>query len=76
MVYGHPAWTTSGYEVVVDRTILPLFALNPASTSIRAGWWLRSVAALSSFAVVSYNGCAACYNASDSVGVRPAFAIY
>jgi hypothetical protein len=76
MVYGHPVWTTSGFEVGVDRTILPLFALNPASASIYSSWWLRSVATPSNFAYVSVYGNAASYNASTTHGVRPAFAIY
>jgi hypothetical protein len=76
MVYGSSVWTTSGFEVGVDRTILPLFALNPASASIRSTWWLRSVAAPASFAFVGYNGYAYYYGASNSRGVRPAFAIY
>ena len=76
MVYGYPVWTTSGFEVGVDRTILPLFALNPTSASISAGWWLRGVATSSYFAGVSYGGFATCNNASNSFGVRPAFAIY
>ena len=76
MVYGSSVWTTSGFEVGVDRTILPLFALNPASASIRADWWLRSVATPSDFADVAGSGVAYYYSASASGGVRPAFAIY
>ena len=75
MVYGHPVWTTSGFEVGVDRTILPLFALNSASASIYSNWWLRSVATPSYFALVSTYGNATYYNASTTHGVRPAFAI-
>ena len=75
MVYGCPVWTTSGFEVGVDRTILPLFALNPTSASIRARWWLRGVATSSNFAVVNYDGVVDCTGASGSRGVRPAFAI-
>ena len=73
MVYGHPVWSSSGYEVGVDRTILPLFALNPASASIRANWWLRSVASPANFANVNNNGNANYNNASNSNGVRPDF---
>ena len=76
MVYGSSVWTTSGFEVGVDRTILPLFALNPASASIRAGWWLRSVATPAGFSLVSNYGNAYYTSASGSYGVRPAFAIY
>ena len=76
MVYGSSVWTTSGFEVGVDRNILPLFLLNPASASIRATWWLRSVATPALFAIVANNGSADYYNASNSRGVRPAFAIY
>lgn len=73
MVYGTSVWTTSGYEVGVDRTILPLFALNPASASIRASWWLRSVATPSNFANVNNNGNANYNSASNANGVRPDF---
>jgi hypothetical protein len=76
MVYGSSVWTTSGYEVGVDRTILPLFALNPASASIRAYWWLRSVATPANFSNVNGHCFADHGNASNSHGVRPAFAIY
>ena len=76
MVYGSSVWTTSGFEVGVDRTILPLFALNPASASIYSSWWLRSVATPPAFAFVYDYGFAPSSAASDSRGVRPAFAIY
>ena len=76
MVFGTKAWGNSSYEVGTDIGILPLFALNPSSKSIRTYWWLRSVASPSRFAFVGYYGLADYGYASGSSGVRPCFAIY
>ena len=76
MVYGTKAFGNSGYEVGTDMGILPLFALNPSSRSIRTGWWLRSVVSPSLFANVLASGLAYGNDASDSRGVRPCFTIY
>ena len=76
MVYGSSVWSTSGYETGVDRTILPLFALDPAKASIRTTWWLRASASSAYFALVVNYGTAGYSNASGSYGVRPAFAIF
>ena len=76
MVYGSSVWSTSGFETGVDRTILPLFALDPTKASIRAYWWLRASASSAYFAFISGNGNAYSYYASSSLGVRPAFAIF
>jgi len=40
-----------------------------------AGWWLRDVVSAPNFAGVTSNGLCGCYGASNSFGVRPAFAI-
>ena len=76
MVYGTKVWSNSGYEVGNDEGILPLFALNPSSRLTRTGWWLRSVASPSHFALVGGYGDAYYILASVSIGVRPCFAIY
>lgn len=76
MVFGSKVWGNSGYDVGCDMSILPLFALNPESRSIRNFWWLRSVASSSYFAYVNYYGNSICNNASNANGVRPCFAIY
>lgn len=76
MVFGTKVWGNSGYEVGVDLGILPLFALNHSSINIRNYWWLRSVVSPSRFALAYNRGSAFASNASDSLGVRPCFAIY
>lgn len=59
----------------VEKSQLPLFALEPSRICNRATWWLRDVVSASGFAVVDYDGVANSNYASCSYGVRPAFAI-
>lgn len=59
----------------VEKSQLPLFALNPSWIAIRATYWLRDVVTASYFALVGYDGSAGCGNASYPFGVRPAFCI-
>lgn len=59
----------------VEKGQLPLFALEPSRICNRATWWLRDVIAAATFACVYYRGDADCLNASNSLGVRPAFCI-
>mgnify|MGYP006988870876 CR=1 FL=1 len=81
MVYGTqiysvmPNGSTIPAQYTVDKTQLPLFALEPSRISNRSAWWLRSVVSASSFACVGSSGNAGLYGASTSGGVRPAFGI-
>ena len=59
----------------IDKSQLPLFALEPSRICIRAAWWLRDVVSAADFAVVHYVGYANSQGASNSSGVRPAFGI-
>lgn len=59
----------------VEKSQLPLFQHEPSRICNRATWWLRDVITASNFAAVGGNGTAGCDNASDSLGVRPAFCI-
>lgn len=59
----------------VEKSQLPLFQHEPSRICNRATWWLRDVITASNFAIVTGNGYANYYNASDSIGVRPAFCI-
>lgn len=59
----------------VEKSQLPLFALNPSWIAIRATYWLRDVVTASYFAGVGGYGDAACSYASHPIGVRPAFCI-
>ena len=76
MVYGHSAWAQPEYETGIDKTILPLFALDPSKITNRAYWWLRDVVSATNFALVNNHGHANAYYASHAyIGVRPAFGI-
>ncbi len=59
----------------VEKSQLPLFALNPSMIGIRTTWWLRDVVTAAYFASVGSNGHAAYDYATGSLGVRPAFCI-
>lgn len=59
----------------VEKGQLPLFALEPSRICNRDTWWLRDVITAAAFAYVSYNGSANYSDASNSLGVRPAFCI-
>lgn len=59
----------------IDKTQLALFRERPDLITIRQYWWLRDVASSVAFCYVAGNGTAGQAQASDSVGVRPVFAI-
>lgn len=59
----------------VEKSQLPLFQHEPSRICNRATWWLRDVITASCFAFVHYDGFAHYDNASNSLGVRPAFCI-
>lgn len=59
----------------VEKSQLPLFQHEPSRICNRATWWLRDVITASGFALVHGTGNAAYDNASNSLGVRPAFCI-
>lgn len=59
----------------IGKTQLALFTVVPKLISNRATFWLRDVVSSAFFAVVHDNGHASCIGASDSLGVRPVFAI-
>ncbi len=59
----------------VEKSQLPLFQHEPSRICNRNNWWLRDVITASNFANVNGNGNADYDNASNSIGVRPAFCI-
>lgn len=85
MVYGGPIFMpmdigsndpySTRHNYRVEKSQLPLFALNHSLIGIRAAYWLRDVVSAATFADVSYSGRANYSNASISNGVRPAFCI-
>ena len=81
MVYGNGIFSpvSDGSNVPgnyrVEKSQLPLFQHEPSRICNRATWWLRDVITASYFAGVSASGHATYGNASDSIGVRPAFCI-
>ena len=60
----------------VEKSQLPLFQHEPSRICNRNTWWLRDVITASRFAFVADAGTAACYDASNSYGIRPFFCIY
>ena len=85
MVYGCPVHSPMGdgqkdpwsamHNYTVEKSQLPLFALNPAAIATRYDYWLRDVVTAANFADVNSYGIASNYGASASCGVRPAFCI-
>lgn len=59
----------------VEKSQLPLFQHEPSRICNKESWWLRDVITASLFALVYANGGAAYNDASNSLGVRPAFCI-
>lgn len=59
----------------ISKMQLPLFAFNPTMVNTRQDYWLRDVITAADFARVIYFGTANYLNASNSLGVRPAFCI-
>lgn len=59
----------------VEKSQFPLFQHEPSRICNRNSWWLRDVITASIFACVDYGGSATYYDASNSLGVRPAFCI-
>lgn len=59
----------------VEKSQLPLFQHEPSRICNRNNWWLRDVITASYFAGVGNGGHAGYSDASNSLGVRPAFCI-
>lgn len=59
----------------VEKSQLPLFQHEPSRICNRNNWWLRDVITASYFAFVDSGGHATYGDASNSIGVRPAFCI-
>lgn len=86
MVYGCPVHSPMGdgqrdpwsamHNYTVEKSQLPLFALNPAAIATRYNYWLRDVVTATTFAFVISDGYASYGNASSSYSVRPFFCIY
>lgn len=81
MVYGSYIYTPAGdgttmvTRYTINKQQLSLFRLNPRAINNRVSIWLRDVVSSSHFAYVYYDGGAYYNYASNSGGVRPAFAI-
>lgn len=76
--YGSVAWGAhdgNGYNVASGDGQFPLFMFDRTKLHNREDYWLRDVASATLFSLVSYSGYATGTNASNSLGVRPAFCI-
>lgn len=77
-VYGSVAWGAhdgNGYNVASGDGQFPLFMFDRTKLHNREDYWLRDVASAAFFSNVNSNGLASYGNASNSLGVRPAFCI-
>ena len=77
-VYGSVAWgahDSNGYNVASGDGQFPLFMFDRTKLHNREDYWLRDVASATDFSGVGSTGGAGGNNASDSLGVRPAFCI-
>lgn len=81
MMYGCHVYAAMNNGTVVPtnytigKTQLALFTVVPKLISNRATFWLRDVVSSARFAGVGYNGYTGSFDASNSFGVRPVFAI-
>ena len=81
MVYGSHFFAPANNGVTVptrytiNNSQLSIFRLNPTMFKDRESIWLRDVVSAAFFAYVNGVGGAAYGTASDSIGVRPDFAI-
>jgi len=78
MVYGsvvNGKGLSGSYNIGIEKSQLPLFALRPDLLNIRATWWLRDVCSTWGFALVHDQGTAYVFDASIARGVRPVFSI-
>ena len=81
MVYGADVFHNIGVNgaiptnYTIDKSQLPLFALEPSRICNRASWWLRDVVSAIYFSYASNYGIDDYSNASNSLGVRPVFGI-
>lgn len=77
-VYGSVAWGAhdgNGYNVASGDGQFPLFMFDRTKLHNREDYWLRDVSSASAFSGVRSYGLAVGGNASNSLGVRPAFCI-
>ena len=76
--YGSVAWGAhdgNGYNVASGDGQFPLFMFDRTKLHNREDYWLRDVASATAFSYVDSGGNAHHFNASYSLGVRPAFCI-
>lgn len=76
--YGSVAWGAhdgNGYNVASGDGQFPLFMFDRTKLHNREDYWLRDVSSAPYFSRVDRFGVAYYGNASDSIGVRPAFCI-
>lgn len=75
MVYGN-SYSHATYNIGIDISQLPLFALMQSYISIpRADWWLRSIVSATQYGRIGWRGNADSLGATSSLGVRPVFGI-
>jgi hypothetical protein len=67
--------TYGAFNIGIEKSQLPLFALRPDLLNIREVWWLRDVYSATHFVFVNHVGNTYVGNANYVYGVRPVFSI-
>lgn len=78
MAYGQKVWVGPsgyGYDVGVSKSQLKLFQERHDLISIRGYSWLRTIGSASQFTVIAASGMSDIRGASNTHGIRPAFAV-
>ena len=76
MAFGSVVNGKGVYNIGIEKSQLPLFALRPDLLNTRAIWWLRDVCSETHFAIVGDGGDAHIYKARSNGGIRPVFSIF
>jgi hypothetical protein len=63
------------YNIGIEKSQLPLFALRPDLLNYRGAWWLRDVCSATRFAIVGLEGLVGVGFPGSASGVRPVFSI-
>lgn len=74
-VYGSRIFSSSGFDIGIAKSQLPLFSIEPRYLNNNQWYWLRGVASSTYFCGCNDLGNASCGSASIDVGVRPRFLV-
>ncbi len=74
-VFGTIIWSSSGYDVALDNTQIPLFRLAQEFINSNSGYWLRAIVSKSNYVSVGSGNASPDANIESEGGIRPYFYI-